>query len=140
MSTIDNVDFTGVTIDGTEVNEITMDGNIVYSKASGGLRNIQVGDDITNKVLYFSFPENLWASLLDGNNDIFTTNNSNGMYTSHSDGYNAGGVHMSDGNPQYYYYEGLLWNYTSIEAGYITGIVNYIDTSNPAYQYIKIEA
>ncbi len=109
-----------------------------------GLRNIIVGDNLSGKKLYFNFPNNLYQSINTEENFISMSNGVNistsfvsmtylgkvvwcyELYSSPFYGYNED-TSTLDSNLSYYN--------TSSE----WGIVTSIKTSNPAYQYIKIQ-
>lgn len=150
-TTIDNTVITNITIDGTDVTEITIDGNVCYSKNPPVLRNIQVGDNLADKTIYLNFPANLYASLPSLYNKNIIGLDGSALYLTSS----------KDGSKAYIRYEDFmtftteyLYDYDISSSTMLTNlssytIVNYvgdasywevmsIDTSHPAYQYIKI--
>ena len=91
------------------------------------LRNIQVGDNLSGKTLYFSFPSNLTIT----NGSLIQT----GGYSYNIRAYNS----------QIRVYDGSFWSYTDvISLSSLTlsdsfGTVTSIDSTNEAFQYIQID-
>lgn len=126
--------------------------NIFDSQVSP-LRNIVVGDNLNGKTLYLSIPRDFYENITENvYMTVITTDNSN-LIECYRDSYFSeedlmwGGV-ISYKNVDYYLYEYTTDSETNIEEvnlnkKYFTlprdfGIVNYIDTTNPLYQYMKI--
>ena len=91
------------------------------------LRNIQVGDNLSGKTLYFSFPS-----------DLTITNG----YLVQTGGYS---YNIRAYNSQIRVYDGSFWSYTDVKSlSSITlsdsfGTVTSIDSANEAFQYIQID-
>lgn len=57
METVTNGNkWTGAYINGNKVTGLCKSGNLFYKKETSQKRNIQIGDDLSNKTLYYDFP------------------------------------------------------------------------------------
>ena len=126
------------------IEEITNDvQENIFNNTQSSLRNVQIGDDLSGKTLYLSFPRNCYEDItsststeiinVGANNKIGYVYNNERKYIYTK--YNATSYFIyvkkdSDTNP--------YLNYVRFKLPYDYGVVTQIDSSNVFYQYIKI--
>lgn len=108
-------------------------------------RNIQVGDDLSGKTVYFEFPDNLYDDILNdvagGQDNVITTNSHS--IIEYSNIYNSIATVSMDTWMNTVYYANfdtseVYTNLTQIQLGNDFGIVTNINTNLSAYQYIYV--
>ena len=128
--------------------------NLLMEKKSGGLRNLQIGDDISNKTFYFTFPET--QTFINELTSYYAYNTSQGGFvqkrtfinvtTDESDFNNCFGFSVfvykttnrvvrlgTDGKPVYifqYWSSAITINETYYEMPYDARYFNYTDELN----------
>ena len=124
------------------------EGKIIYSnyvEPIVTLRNIQVGDNLSGKMLYFNFPRNLYAQLADNEtiNIITTEDPFFKVYSSYSGEFERG-ILVGDVKRYWVIIESDKTTITNSNGMILIdeyenfGIVTGINPSHPAYEYIKI--
>lgn len=123
-----------------EITKVYLGTTEVYSSSLPTLRNIVVGDNLSSKVLYFEFPDNMYTEF--GSTQgyaIQSGSNYIGMFISGQFGENKY-VFISPPNTSVYYNSSgtTTTNLATITLPSNFGTVTTIDTTKPIYQYIKI--
>lgn len=122
----------------------------IFDNKTSPLRNIEIGDNLNGKILYLSIPRDFYENV-DENTNIITTNNNNYIkcykdYYSEQSSICGGLISYKDINYYLYQYYAdseenfseLTLNKKYFKLPHDFGIVDYIDSNNPLYQYIGI--
>ncbi len=128
-----------------EVDKTTQKASIIGELKEGTqtvLRNIQVGDDLSGKTLYMNFPSGLHTQLSSGGTFIGTDGDYKQIDSYNN--YSGKGIIARVGSIIFLYNYDLNtltenFNRTTYTLPTPFGVVNSINSSHPAYQYIKIE-
>ena len=144
----------GELIETTTTLQLTTDGNIeateFIEEQAIVYRNIEIGDDLSGKTLYLNFPEDLYTQLPTGvgMDNFFIESTSHAMA---SDNYMDNSYTVIYGIQKDWMGWVSDWYETEMNTGEIVynlhndtlpedfGVVINIDTSHPAYKYIKIK-
>lgn len=117
----------------------------VFDDAQSPLRNIQVGDNLSGKTLYMSFPRDSYENITNTNRiEIITINNNVRIAYMHETSNNRRVIYLRYNNRSTYLYaksdsnNDPYLNYTKFKLPNDFGIVTSIDSSDMFYQYIKI--
>lgn len=109
-------------------------------------RNIHVGDDLSGKIIYFEFPDNLYDAIINdvagGQDNIITTNNHS--IIEYGNVYNSIATVSIDSWMDRVYYANfdtteVYTNLTQMQLGNDFGIVTNVNSNLSAYQYIYIK-
>lgn len=120
----------------------------LYEERRSPLRNIQVGDNLSGKILYLSFPRNLHTQITSTTEeDIIKVDSYNKITNIYSDTYNTKSVFIVFNRSYREMYakatdldasDNPYANMVRYEVPNNFGVVTEIDSTNPIYQYIKI--
>lgn len=117
----------------------------IFNNQQSPLRNIQVGDNLNNRTVYLTFPEDIYESISGSDNKFIKTDNGN-YFTFHAIEYpdvTYYRVYFIKNDISYTLYNKRSNNnyqirLNKIKMDYNAGKVTEIDTNNDIYQYIKI--
>ena len=118
----------------------------VFNNTQSPLRNIQVGDNLSGKTIYLSFPRNVYQ-YISGSENVFIETNNNYSFDCFVNNYADFDLYnillKHDSNFVVLYRKAsnqnkvlmIRYKYT---LPYDVGVVTSIDTNNDIYQYVKI--
>ena len=117
----------------------------VFNNQQSPLRNIQVGDNLNGRIVYFSFPVDAYESISGSDNRFIKMDNGN-YFTFHATEYTDTTyyrVYFVTSDNTYTIYNKRSTNNYQIRLNkrkmeYNAGVVTEIDTNNDIYQYVKI--
>jgi len=118
----------------------------IFNNTSSSLRNIQVGDNLNSKVLYNSFPVDLYESISgDGTDVIVTDENRRIYYMKIGSSVDIYRVILQENTNKLLYQTYMTTDGPSVinngletSLPYNMGTVTQLDTNNDIYQYMKI--
>ena len=128
------------------IEDITQDvQDNIFEGMNSPLENIQVGDNLSGKTLYLSFPRNTYDYITNTTEiTIITTDNMNEISYMYNDNYDIRYVCMKYNNHKYYIYykhDFILNPATNVARQKLPndfGTVTSINSSSPLYQYIGV--
>lgn len=127
------------------IEELTNDiQEIVFNNTQSLLRTVQVGDNLSGKTLYLSFPRDTYESIT--SSDITELVKTNGDRTSIAYKKFTGkpGIYVNYGPTGYFIYvkndsaTNPYLNFVRVKLPYNFGTVTEVDSSDDLFQYIKI--
>lgn len=117
--------------------------SIVFNSTSSPLRNIQVGDNLSGKTIYLSFPRDSYQNITNSTKvNLITINNNTGISYIYNN--NVRYIYIRYNNINHYIYAkkdialNPYLNYVRVKLPYDFGIVTAVNTNQTLFQYIKI--
>jgi len=119
----------------------------IFNNQTSSLRNIQVGDNLSSKTLYDSFPPNIYNSISGSGTNVIVTDTGKYIYyqKTTSGSTEIYRIHLVENKTRILYQlysmlTGKTVTHNGLETSlpYNMGVVTQINTNNNIYQYMKI--